>query len=469
MIPIFNEVLMESFPRLMDEVLNDTGIHCVLVSYLVAVVLGYVTTQISSKSVLAIVEVVAICLPSSASLVSFKAFRFFFGLLLFASFMTIHSKIFEKLLQSKETTFNDNIEKNGLSYDTLVKTIQELFLEHVMYVRKSHLKVCGNSYFSFYRLIYSIYTAILVDISTYLIREWIPLYISPSNQLFATSLIGGMWVLYCMDFAYSVAIMLHDAIGRRVPYEYRHCHPFISSSLSEFWGVRWNPVVGKLLQDSFYKPFRLVGFPRFLCVISCFIGSALLHSYPQHISTLNWKDTHQMGMFFIGQGGLVLAERFMIDTLGCKQFFEEKIMIKAASADTRVNWQWLVELLTVTSIVYSMYLYHEKSLGNMLERCVAICLISSSTFSFILLKFYVTEKQQSNNPDVSVPTNRGVFAIVICKLIGWIWTLCMIIALLPLFSMPVLHAVDTLYTKSYLVGYAISIINIYWSKSCLSR
>jgi hypothetical protein len=33
----------------------------------------------------------------------------------------------------------------------------------------------------------------------------------------------------------------------------------LSTSLTEFWGVRWNPIIGKLLQEAFYKPFRRIG------------------------------------------------------------------------------------------------------------------------------------------------------------------------------------------------------------------
>lgn len=37
-------------------------------------------------------------------------------------------------------------------------------------------------------------------------------------------------------------------------------------------------------------------------------------------------------------------------------------------------------------------------------------------------------------------------------LIGWFWTVSCIIAALPLFSLPVYHAVDSFYSRSFLIG-----------------
>jgi hypothetical protein len=38
------------------------------------------------------------------------------------------------------------------------------------------------------------------------------------------------------------------------------------------------------------------------------------------------------------------------------------------------------------------------------------------------------------------------------SLIGWLWVVASIMTLLPLFSLPVLHAVEALYTQSFFVG-----------------
>ena len=64
--------------------------------------------------------------------------------------------------------------------------------------------------------------------------------------------------LYC--FAYDILNYMYDY------------------NIVEFWGIRWNPIVGKLLQDSFYKPARRIGLSRSICMVICFIGKYILCS-----------------------------------------------------------------------------------------------------------------------------------------------------------------------------------------------
>lgn len=42
---------------------------------------------------------------------------------------------------------------------------------------------------------------------------------------------------------------------------------------------------GKLLQEAFYKPVRRLGLSRVVAMLCCFTGSAVLHAFPQYIST----------------------------------------------------------------------------------------------------------------------------------------------------------------------------------------
>jgi hypothetical protein len=57
-----------------------------------------------------------------------------------------------------------------------------------------------------------------------------------------------------------------------------HQHPVLSLSLSEFWGRRWNRVVGHWLFTALYRPLALRGRPV-LAVFAAFTGSAVLHQY----------------------------------------------------------------------------------------------------------------------------------------------------------------------------------------------
>jgi hypothetical protein len=57
-----------------------------------------------------------------------------------------------------------------------------------------------------------------------------------------------------------------------------HDHPILSRSLAEFWGRRWNRVVGGWLFSTFYRPLAARG-RRALGTLAAFLASALLHLY----------------------------------------------------------------------------------------------------------------------------------------------------------------------------------------------
>jgi hypothetical protein len=96
----------------------------------------------------------------------------------------------------------------------------------------------------------------------------------------------------------------------------RHKNPLMSVSLSEYWGLRWNPVVCKLLQGAFYKPLRRAGASQIACVLACFAGSAALHALPVYMGTFDGPETVMMGFFFLGNGLLVLFEQVFAALVG---------------------------------------------------------------------------------------------------------------------------------------------------------
>jgi hypothetical protein len=57
-----------------------------------------------------------------------------------------------------------------------------------------------------------------------------------------------------------------------------HDHPILSRSLAEFWGRRWNRVVGHWLFATFYRPLALRQHPG-LALAASFGASALVHLY----------------------------------------------------------------------------------------------------------------------------------------------------------------------------------------------
>jgi len=89
----------------------------------------------------------------------------------------------------------------------------------------------------------------------------------------------------------------HEAVQRS---------PVLSRTLAEFWGVRWNRVVGRLLRRNFFEPLARRGAPM-LGVLLSFAVSGLLHFYLV-LPAAGLLPAIWMGSFFAAHGMLCLVE-----------------------------------------------------------------------------------------------------------------------------------------------------------------
>jgi hypothetical protein len=85
-----------------------------------------------------------------------------------------------------------------------------------------------------------------------------------------------------------------------------HEHPILSLSLAEFWGRRWNRVVGHWLFTALYRPIALAGRPV-LAMLAAFVGSAVLHLYFTW-AAVGFRWSLIMASFFLLQVPLLLLE-----------------------------------------------------------------------------------------------------------------------------------------------------------------
>jgi hypothetical protein len=90
--------------------------------------------------------------------------------------------------------------------------------------------------------------------------------------------------------------------------------PIRSRSLAEFWGLRWNRVVGLWLQRNLFDPAARRGSPR-LGILLAFAVSALLHFYLV-VPAVGLVPALWMGLFFLAHGALAAVER----ALGVKEW-----------------------------------------------------------------------------------------------------------------------------------------------------
>jgi alginate O-acetyltransferase complex protein AlgI len=97
----------------------------------------------------------------------------------------------------------------------------------------------------------------------------------------------------------------YRALGAQPPV--LHDHPILSLSLAEFWGRRWNRVVGHWLFSTLYRPLALAGRAA-AGVAAAFLGSAALHFYFTWAAIgLSWAVV--MASFFVLQVPLLLLEQ----------------------------------------------------------------------------------------------------------------------------------------------------------------
>jgi hypothetical protein len=96
----------------------------------------------------------------------------------------------------------------------------------------------------------------------------------------------GGWLLRCaagLGFAYTGVAgalglfeFVYRACGLRPPIF--HQQPILATSVGEFWGRRWNRIVGSWLFAAFYRPLAARGQPGW-GLIAAFVASAVLHLY----------------------------------------------------------------------------------------------------------------------------------------------------------------------------------------------
>mmetsp|Transcript_10744 Transcript_10744/g.16310 ORF Transcript_10744/g.16310 Transcript_10744/m.16310 type:complete len:438 (-) Transcript_10744:49-1362(-) len=386
----------------------------------------------SSNWALLLAELCAVLIAVTPVVLPWKALRFFTGLLAFACFMSIHSRIL-CLLQCRTTDCS-------VSTRTLVDKKQKRSfrteLLQTYFCNIQHRLESANSKFpSCKRILYTIVLGLIADGCVYLIHEVIPIHLSESSRYIGSALVAGIWILICMDWNYSNSIVFLDMDGCPLPFEMRHRHPLLSTTLAEFWGVRWNPIIGKLLQDAFYKPFRRIGAPRGVCIATCFIGSAILHAWPLYAGTRDLSDAAMMGSFFLGQGGLLLLEQGVLSIMGWSNVVH---VPTPGGAHTRAKFQWAAELMVVGAITCGYYYYYEIGPHTLQDWTFLVSLVSACIIA-VLGIHYQAEGSLSSTRALGVA-------------LGWLWAVGSVLMMLPMFSIPVLHCIDTLYNRSLVVG-----------------
>jgi hypothetical protein len=282
---------------------------------------------------------------------------------------------------------------------------------------------------------------LIFDTILLLIFEIIPVAITDTKkQLLAISLSLGIGLNSAMTSAYVIIAMLLDLYGAPLPLYLRHSFPFLSTSVREFWGIRWNPFFRKVLQLCYYEPLRIMGAPRLLCLSACFLGSSLLHGLPVFHSTFNWSLSLNIAIFFSLQIAVMVVEETIHRLIGCKS--RRSCHTHVEHHDDALLHHVALELIAAMSVVLSYYCIAILEEPN---YCAAVlCGIPGSLAIYIHANDACTREvdgktcQAISDPEVQ----RGFTAIL-----GWIFTMGSLCVSLPLFSVPMLECVNTYYAS----------------------
>lgn len=248
-----------------------------------------------SKASLYMLRIISIpSLLALPLLVPSKAFSLFLAVQNFCFCMIIYSESFDLLAAAGDMpsrSFKDQM--NSLLFFNVPRRI----------LREGEGKLP-----TFMQTVHGLILLTIADMCNFLCRELIPHYISAPNRTMAISLVGALWITCALDYAYWFAGTVAIALGKPMANAMYHHNPLLSLSMGEFWSIRWNPILGKQLQASFFKPALAMGLPRPIAVMACFTGSALLHAIPKLISEVHWRECGMMFAFFFSQGVMVLGE-----------------------------------------------------------------------------------------------------------------------------------------------------------------
>jgi Membrane bound O-acyl transferase family len=117
---------------------------------------------------------------------------------------------------------------------------------------------------------------------------------------------GGLAFAYAgVEGALGTFEFVYRACGLRPPV--LHQQPILSTSISEFWGKRWNRIVGSWLFSTFYRPFALRR-QAWLGAFAAFVASALLHLYFTW-AAIGLGGAWLMATFFVAQFPLLWLEQ----------------------------------------------------------------------------------------------------------------------------------------------------------------
>ena len=142
-------------------------------------------------------------------------------------------------------------------------------------------------------------------------------------EVFLTSTLPRVWfsgalfaqMLEMMDIAYTLPPLL-VAEPVRVPSPMRQ--PFLADSLADFWGMKWNNAIQRVLYHSIHRPVKEATHSGSLAAMATFAASALVHVYGVAVAGASHDECAMVVAFFFTQALFITAERHVLSAVSRK-------------------------------------------------------------------------------------------------------------------------------------------------------
>ena len=179
------------------------------------------------------------------------------------------------------------------------------FVEQISDIKNEFksLLFTGSRYFLFSSVSYYLLTKLMFHGYLYIFRYML------ANLFFISN-------MYLLDIGYRIPLLL--LTNTVVPPSMNNI--WLTSTMREFWTLRWNSVIQNMLHKSVFKPTKKITKNNTISLYATFFVSAILHVYPVLLSKIEKKYCIMMLLYFMIQPIILKLEHFF-DLKGSFWFF----------------------------------------------------------------------------------------------------------------------------------------------------
>ena len=366
-------------------------------------------------------------------------------------FLTVQSEVMGKcFIRGK-----DNIVPIGLFGKRLkYELTNNMFYGSMSYLSNRNI---DSPFVTVSEAVYTLWITFVGDGAIYFLFE-----VMPYNQLREGDIstlhciLVSIWVYCALELAYIAHMLFARINGCALSNKIMHNHPLLSTSLAEFWGVRWNPVVAKLLQKAVYYPLNNLGLTRSLCVLCVLIASAILHGLPHYFHSYDLVGALRVASFFVVQAPLLLIQRavfeaFSVDTSKSNSYVKMPLYFDDSSGKFFDAMAFIFLYCYCFSIIWQSRREIVFPFDGNIFAAIPIAAISALAAAMRYDVIRLRDRLQSAFSLLTILTK-------------WAITMILIAITIPLLVVPSIPVLQSCYNSSFLTGPLIRLCLTFFEK-----